>query len=574
MDSNRDQIEEIKARLDVVDVVGKYVQLKQAGKNFLGLCPFHTEKTPSFIVSPEIQRYKCFGCGESGDIFNFVQNIEHIDFPETLEKLAKEAGVLLIKKNTNTKYERLQDINRKAAIHFYRNLLNPINKQALEYVKGRGITDENIKAFGIGYSSDSIPLLNFIQKDSKYSKEELIASGLFTLKDGRVKSKFYKRVMFPIRSSSGKVIAFTARILPGNDFGPKYMNSPETEIYHKKDNLYGQYESRQEIRKNDLAIICEGTTDVIAAHQAGIKNIVAPLGTSLTKEQLEKISKLSKNILFLFDSDNAGQQALQRAFFLSQELNLTTFAANTLPFKDIDEMVAKDPNAFVNLIANRVDTFTYLLIEQVKNRDLSKLQEYQKTIEWIEKVLKNVVSEPEYKFYVEKARQIGRFEIREKRIPEGKTNKIRPNSPTHPIAQQKESLYLTTLLYQEEIKIPKNHELKFFRQDEDVYKILQYIQSEKSTTRTNILEHFKDSILKNVIENAIFTFSEQENTLDDLEDIYVNIRREYFARKEREYNINIAIAEEKGDQKESEKLLAEYQNLTKEKQRYEQNSKL
>jgi DNA primase len=236
MDSNRDQIEEIKARLDVVDVVGKYVQLKQAGKNFLGLCPFHTEKTPSFIVSPDIQRYKCFGCGESGDIFNFVQNIEHIDFPETLEKLAKEAGVVLVKRNVNTRYERLQEINRKAAIFFYKNILNPINKNALEYVRGRGITDENIKAFGIGYSSDNISLLNFIQKDTKYSKEELIASGLFVLKDGRLKSKFYKRIMFPIRSSSGKVIAFTGRIMPGMIWTEIHEFSRYRDI-HKKDNL-------------------------------------------------------------------------------------------------------------------------------------------------------------------------------------------------------------------------------------------------------------------------------------------------------------------------------------------------
>lgn len=574
MDSNRDQIEEIKARLDVVDVVGKYVQLKQAGKNFLGLCPFHTEKTPSFIVSPDIQRYKCFGCGESGDIFNFVQNIEHIDFPETLEKLAKEAGVVLVKRNVNTKYERLQEINRKAAIFFYKNILNPINKHALEYVKGRGITDENIKAFGIGYSSDNISLLNFIQKDTKYSKEELIASGIFVLKDGRLKSKFYKRIMFPIRSSSGKVIAFTARIMPGNDFGPKYMNSPETEIYHKKDNLYGQYESRQEIRKNDLAIICEGTTDVIAAHQAGIKNIVAPLGTSLTKEQLEKLSKLTKNILFLFDSDNAGQQALERAFFLAQQFNLTTFAANTLPFKDIDEMVTKDPNLFTHLIAKKVDTFTYLLIEQLKNKDLNNFQDYQKTIEWIEKTLENVVSETQYMFYMKKARQIGGIEIPNKSMPKGKYAENTKIAKTHPIAKQKELLYLSALLYQEEIKIPKNHELKFFKSNEDVYNILQYIQSEKSTTRNNILEHFKDNLLNSVIENAIFSFSEQEGTLDDLEDIYVNIRREYFSRKEREYNMKIAIAEEQGNQTESEKLLTQYQNLTKEKQKYEQNSRL
>ena len=376
MDSSREQIEEIRNRLDIVDVVGKYVQLKQAGKNYSGKCPFHVEKTPSFIVSPELQRYKCFGCGETGDIFNFVQKIENIDFPETLEKLAKEAGVTLKKQVVNTLYERLEEINKKATIFFFKQLKDKGNVKVLEYVKGRGFTDESIKNFGIGYASGGIELLQFLQKDIKYSKEELLASGLFVEKEGKLRGKFYKRVMFPIRSSSGRVIAFTGRVLPGNDYGPKYMNSPETPIYHKKDNLYGQYESRQEIRKKDLAIMCEGTTDVISAHQIGVKNIVAPLGTALTKEQLQKISKLTKNVLFLFDSDTAGQKALEKAFILSQDLSLNTYATNTLPYKDIDEMIKDSPKKFKSLVNKKIDAYTYLLTQFIKDKNLTKFSEY------------------------------------------------------------------------------------------------------------------------------------------------------------------------------------------------------
>jgi len=242
MESSRDQIEEIKSRLDIVDVIGKYLPLKKAGKNYTAKCPFHTEKTPSFMVSPELQRYKCFGCGENGDIFTFVQKIENIDFPEALEKLAKEAGVTLTRQKANTFFERLEEINRKAAIYFYKQLKEPKNIQALHYVKEeRGITDESIKNFGIGYAPGGLGLLDYIQKENKYSKSELLQSGLFVEKEGKLRSKFFKRIMFPIRSSTGKVIAFTGRVLPGNEFGPKYMNSPETPIYHKKDNLYGQY---------------------------------------------------------------------------------------------------------------------------------------------------------------------------------------------------------------------------------------------------------------------------------------------------------------------------------------------
>jgi len=362
MNSSRDQIEEIKNKLDIVDVISKYVQLKQAGKNFIGICPFHTEKTPSFVVSPEIQRYKCFGCGETGDIFNFIQKIENIDFPETLEKLAKEAGVRLEKSISTSRYERIETINKQATIFFYQQLHKPINKEALNYLYKRGITDESIKNFGIGYAPGGYDLLNYIQKEKKYSKEELISSGLFVEKEGKIRGKFVKRIMFPIRSSSGKVIAFTGRVLPGNDFGPKYMNSPETPIYSKKENFYGQYESRQEIRKQDLVILCEGTTDVISAHQIGVKNIVAPLGTALTKEQLQKISKLTKNILFLFDSDIAGQQAVEKGFILAQQFGLRTYAANTLPYKDLDEMIGKEPKKLESIIKKRIKCFRYYVL--------------------------------------------------------------------------------------------------------------------------------------------------------------------------------------------------------------------
>lgn len=574
MDSDRNQIEEIKSRLDIVDIVGKYVQLKQAGKNFSGLCPFHSEKTPSFIVSPELQRYKCFGCGAAGDIFNFVQNLEHIDFPETLEKLAKEAGVQLVKKKDNTRYARLEEINKKAAIFFYRSLLDSKNIKALEYVKKRGITDESIKNFGIGFSSDSKGLLDFIQKETKYSKDELLRSGIFVEKEGKLKSKFFLRVMFPIRSSSGKVIAFTGRILPGNDFGPKYMNSPETEIYHKKDNLYGQYESRQEIRKKDLAIVCEGTTDVIAAHQIGVKNIVAPLGTALTKEQLVKISKLSKNILFLFDNDSAGQQALERGFLLSQELGLSTFAANTSPYKDIDELISKDPELFSKIIKKRIDTFTYLLTEFIKEKNLNKLQDYQKTVSWVERMLRNEAISTNRDFYVKKAYQIGKIKIVNKRaLQQYNRENFAPGENSNKKIPR-EAVYMQQLLFFEEIKIPKYHDIEYFKDYPDIYKILLYINKKGKTTRANLLKHFEDTTLKQIIENAIFSFSGKDTNSSELDDIYNNIVKDYFSKKEKEYNVKIAIAEAKGEQKESEKLLSEYQNLTKEKQKYEQNSKL
>lgn len=575
MESSRDQIEEIKSRLDIVDVIGKYLPLKKAGKNYTTKCPFHTEKTPSFMVSPELQRYKCFGCGENGDIFTFVQKIENVDFPEALEKLAKEAGVTLTRQKANTFFERLEEINRKAAIYFYKQLKDPKNIQALNYVKEeRGITDESIKNFGIGYAPGGLGLLNYIQKENKYSKSELLQSGLFVEKEGKLRDKFFKRIMFPIRSSTGKVIAFTGRVLPGNEFGPKYMNSPETPIYHKKDNLYGQYESRQEARKQDLIILCEGTTDVISAHQIGVKNIVAPLGTSLTKEQLEKVSKLTKNILFLFDSDSAGQKALEKAFVLSQELSLNTYAASTAPYKDIDEMIKTDPEKFKKIILKKLDAYTYLLTQFVASRNINRYEDYQQIVSWIERMLSNVKNPTLLHYYFQKTFKITKIEPLKKLDITPVSHQTKKRLVTTSKITTHEEDFLQLLLFQNGLYPVENFDLKFF-EDERVKKIIAYIKENPNATREEILKNFDDNDgIKELIENAIFSFSLEKSSTQDLLDMYNTIIRDYFARKEREYGVKIATAEETGNIKESERLLKEFQALTKEKQKYEQSSRL
>ncbi len=571
MEKQSNQIEEIKSRLDVVDIVGKYVQLKQAGKNFSGLCPFHSEKTPSFIVSPELQRYKCFGCGETGDIFNFIQKVENIDFPETLEKLAKEAGVTLVKRNISTANERLEEINKLATIYFYKELNNPRNKTALEYVRNRGYSKDTIKSFGLGYAPGGSGLLDYIFKQKKFTKTELLNSGLFVEKEGKLRSKFFKRVMFPIRSSSGRVIAFTGRILPSEDFGPKYMNSPETPIYHKKENFYGQYESRQEMRKNDLAILCEGTTDVISAHQAGIKNIVAPLGTALTKEQLSKISKYTKNVLFIFDSDQAGQTALERAFPIAQELGINAFAANTLPYKDLDELVKEDPKKLKHIIKHKVDAYTYLLTEYVKDKNMNKYEDHEKVLDWIKKTLGSVKDPSHLAFYVKKSLNITKIDIQD--IPQlSKKKVLSKNFSENSKPRSRENIYLQTLLFTSPLQLPHTHDIQYF-ESADIRRVLEFVKTNCNTTREDILTHFKnEEEIYKLIEDAIFKFSESDTNYDELEELYRNILKEYFVRKEREINVKIAIAEETGNLKESEKLLQEFQKLSKEKYKYEKDS--
>jgi DNA primase len=567
MDDNRVQIEEIKNRLDIVDQISKYVELKPAGKNYAGLCPFHTEKTPSFMVSPELQRYKCFGCGESGDIFTFIQKIEGIDFPEALEKLAKEAGVKLQKRKINTHIAKLYEINKLAGRYYYKQLKE--SKVASKYIASRGFNKDSIYKFGIGYAPGGYKLLDYLQNqgEEKFNKKELLDSGLFTLKNGKLRAKFYKRIMFPIRSTSGKVIGFSGRVLSKDQKGPKYMNTPETPIYHKKENVFGQYESRKAIRKKDLVIFCEGQTDVISAHQAGFENIVAPLGTALTLEQLKKLSKLTKNFLFIFDSDEAGQKAMQRALILISKLELQAYAVSPDPYKDIDEMLQKDEAKFKNLIKNKIDLFSFLFNKKIEDLNPTEYADINSALKWVKETLFNVPSRSLRAIYIKSLQNTHFFDpiivedIKNELLnpPNKKVLKEqRDNKANVPYISRQEKM-LSLLLIHDDISVPKNFDLKYFT-DENIKEIIDFIRKKKSVTKKILLkENFKE-----YIEDAIFHFSDIDEK-DDIDKLYNLIKKDYYDSKEKNLKKQIAIAEQSHDFKKSEKLLKQFLKLTEER---------
>lgn len=564
MDNDSNQIEEIKSRLDIVQVIEKYVPLKQAGKNYSGLCPFHHEKTPSFIVSPDIQRYKCFGCGESGDMFNFIQKIENLDFPETLQKLAKDAGIELKQFQSNPKYSRLEDINYLATKYYYNQLKT--NKIALDYLLGRGFSKASIKQFGIGYAPRYPKLLEYIGKN-KFKTQEWVDSGLFVVKEGKIKEKFYDRIMFPIRSPKGKVIGFTGRIMPGNDFGPKYMNSPETPIFHKKLNLFGQYESKAEIRKNDLVILCEGSPEVIMAHQYGIKNIVAPLGTGLTKEQLEALSKLTKNMLFFFNSDSAGQNAVIRAFKLASELNLYPYAASAAPYKDIDEMLNSESQALQDRIENKQEAFSYILSNYVKDKDLTKLKDLTDTQKFLKDLLSGVSTSSLQKHYKTKISQLIKIDLETGKNVDAVASQT-PNLTKTFLVKSKDFLldktYLQLLIFSKirkpDLLVPSRYlsspELR------DMYLKIKHLES---TDISEISKLFEDeSEQKLLFEEIIFKSTEVEDNIEEqLQKIVARQRKEYLTRQQKALSVRIAIAEESNNSKETDRLLSKMLKLTK-----------
>lgn len=547
--NDNNQIAEIKDRLDIVQVIEKYVHLKQTGKNFVGICPFHKEKTPSFIVSPDIQRYKCFGCNSSGDIFNFIQNIENLDFPETLEKLANMAGVELRKFKVNTRYQNLEEINYIATKYYFNQLKK--NKKALDYVKGRGFTDESIKLFGIGYAPAFSNKLFIKKLLSTFSRKDLADSGIFTMKNSILKEKFRDRIMFPIRSKRGTVIGFTGRIMPDNKWGPKYLNTPETLIFHKKDNLFAQYESRQEIRKLDIAIICEGSTDVISAHQNGYKNIVAPLGTSLTIEQLENLSNLTNNILFFFDSDEAGQMALIRGFKLASSLGMNPYATNSKPFKDIDEMMQKNPKKMQELLDNKVEAFSYILAEVIKDKDLNKLEDINKVKKIIEPILESVKDENTKALYMRKYYNITKIQLptsTTKSSTKSKEKKSIDKSST----VEKNSLYtqyFQLLFLLDELK--KSYLLpEKFLKNTDFEKIYEIVLENfpKIDKEYLYLQFENDPVMQNIVEQLIFKMTDRIRSEKYLEEeikkIQKNIKIKYYTERQKNITVKIAMNEE------------------------------
>jgi len=568
MDQNNN-VAQIKEALDIVQVVGSYVELKQTGKNFSGKCPFHQEKTPSFIVSPDLQRYKCFGCGASGDIFNFVQNIESLDFPETLEKLAKMAGIEIKQFEGNSTFKSLEEINYLATQYYYNELKK--DPQASKYIEERGFTKESIKSFGIGYAPRKPQLLKFLNRHAKYNTQLLLNSGLFVEKEKVVKEKFYDRIMFPIRSKRGKVIGFTGRIMPGNNWGPKYMNTPETPIFHKKDNLFGQYESRQEIRKSDIAIVCEGSTDVISAHQHGVKNIVAPLGTSLTREQLEVIRSLTNNVFFFFDSDTAGKAALVRAFKLASELKMNPYAANASPYKDIDEMLQKEHDKFVKLTEERMEAFSFILKDFLLDKDLNRLNNIEEIRKVADSLLESVKDPVTKNHYIERLSSIAKIQYQEEKTNKNETLKKLDKQKQFPVktkAYDIEERYICLLLLVSPITVSSILDKKYLSEGLS-RRIVTLLESQETDITKDLLAELinKDSSIKDKYEELIFNadkfIADKMSLQEQLDFCIKRLKGTYLENRQKEIKVKIAMAEEIGDNEASEKLLLELLKINK-----------
>lgn len=339
---SEEQIEEVRSRSDIVSVIGRYVRLKRAGSGYTGLCPFHNEKTPSFHVNPARQMYKCFGCGVGGNVLTFVMEYENLTFPEAMEMLAQENGIELPKQELTAQQKQqeslrqtLLEINKKAARYYFALLKSPRGKPGYDYLTGRGLSDETILHFGLGYAGQGGGELYQYMKKEGYSDSVLKETGLFKMDERGAYDKFWNRVMFPIMDANNRVIGFGGRVM--GDAKPKYLNSPETKIFDKSRNLFGLNYAKRGKRRN--MILCEGYMDVIALHQAGFTNAVASLGTAFTEQQANLIRRYTDEVLLTYDSDGAGIKAAMRAIPMLRRAGITGKVIHMEPYKDPDEFI-------------------------------------------------------------------------------------------------------------------------------------------------------------------------------------------------------------------------------------------
>jgi DNA primase len=436
-------IEQVRTSNDIVDVISSYVKLKRRGKNYIGLCPFHQEKTPSFTVSAEKQMYHCFGCHKGGNVFTFVMEHEKVAFIEAVRSLAAKVGIVIPEgpvTEAQTEQESLYNACRYAGLQFHTNLTkSDEGRSALEYFHGRGFTDETIRTFGLGYSMNSWDNLISRAQLEGITTETLLKAGLVRKReDGSVYDYFRGRAMFPIMSVAGRVIGFGARKMREDDaVAGKYLNSPETQIYNKSRVLFGLFHSKEAIRGEEQALMVEGYADLISLYQAGIQNVVASSGTALTEDQLQLVGRYSKRLILLYDADSAGSDATTRGVDLALE-------------QDFDVRVVRLPQG--------EDPDTY--VRKVGGKEFREF--ISKSVSFID-------------FKAERYYQSGAFST-----PEGKTEAVR--SIVQSIAKMKDEL-------------KRNFYIKEVSQKYDVYETILYKELEKwierdrkTTTRENIIE--------------------------------------------------------------------------------------
>lgn len=565
-------VELIKEKLDIVDFINSYIPLTKTGKNWKGLCPFHKEKTPSFMVSPERQSWHCFGCNLGGDIFTFLMKYENLEFGEALKILAEKAGIEL-KKISPQEYKyigllyELNDLAKK----FFINQLET-NKEALNYILSRGLKKETIEEFEIGFAPEKFDELAVYLINLGYSPEDILRAGLVIKNEhNKILDRFRARIMFPIHNHLGKVVGFTGRILPQfekDDIG-KYVNSPESVIFKKSKILYGFWKSKNFIREKNEVFLVEGQMDFLMSWQSGIKNVCASSGTALSEDHLMSLYKLTDNLLISFDSDSAGWEAAEKVIDLANKLNFSVKIVIFDKFKDPAEAALAGENFLKQALENAIPAPEFYFkkylgdfIDQKNNINLSNRNELKKVQNVLLKLL-NIQSPAERNFWIKKLSQ--KIKIDEKVLIEElqKLEKNFKNFNKIKILEDKNNQQIYKkfsrweLLSQEFIRSL----IVFNLLNEDIkeQKYLAYPYNKIFELLKNNIKKSEDPEIDELINLILLGIDETKNY--NLEEIKKYLFEEYKKEKKKEIVSKIKEAEIKGDEKVLNQALGELNDL-------------
>lgn len=568
-------IERVKEALNIVDIVSGYVELKNAGSNYKGVCPFHNEKTPSFMVNPNLQIYKCFGCGKGGDVFNFLMEIERLDFSEALKKAAEIAGIELkdlpskkINKEEEKKKERILEANNLAS-KYYNHILktHKAGKPGRDYAAKRNIGANEIELFRVGFAPNNKTNLKSFLNGRGFSDEELVEFGLVVDRDGNMIDKFRNRLMQTIFDENGEVVGFSGRYIEKSEYAPKYLNTSETLVYKKQNIMYGLFQGKDQIRKDKFVIIVEGNIDPISAHRVGTGNIVAPLGTAFTTGQAKKLKRFTDTIYFCFDTDEAGLNALIRSIPIAEETGLSHKVIDITGFQDADELINKDEKKWKELVSNPVDTIMFLKSKFSKQLDLGTAEgkkNFQKRMIPIIQSIKDETIRNHYIKDISVLLEITRDELKEA----VKNNKVAIPKARVDINEKEEIPVKKTGLSQEEYMLAiilQNNLNDFFLTIPDDFfintelynEVLKIVESEESIENMIKLIDSKD-IREELEKIMLIDLSEVEDLDKTLDELYIRLYKNYLTRKILEVRKKIA------SDNDSEESIAELNTLTSE----------
>lgn len=390
-----DDIAAVKSRLDIVSTIGGYVSgMRKSGRNYSARCPFHSERSASFMVNPDLQIFKCFGCGQAGDVIAFIQKIERVDFSEALKLAAEKAGYTLTGKGKDVKHaaelETLAEMNKLTA-HYWNFLLTKHNagKPGRDYCEKRAIRSEEIALFEVGYAPAGNNLTQFLRKKT-FTDEQIFKAGLAVERNGQLTDKFRQRLMLPIFNLKGQIVGFSGRIVVVNDKAPKYLNSPETALYKKSEILMGMFQAKEASRELKFLVMQEGNIDLLSSHKAGVANIVATGGTAITSQQFTAVKRLADSVYFCFDTDIAGRKALIKAVELAEKAEIQHFVIDLGAHKDPDEMITESTKLWQAAVKNPQDSVEYLLKVISSEEDLATAKGKRAVLNQIVPILKSI----------------------------------------------------------------------------------------------------------------------------------------------------------------------------------------